>query len=78
MRIQRKPFKLLAAVVGGGTLVIMGALSINVPPDRGTTDQVVRTVAGPMQTGVTITTTTAPASLATSFAAPTVKAKPFK
>jgi hypothetical protein len=74
---RRKRLKLLAAVVGGGALVVMGALSINLQPDRGTTDREVQTVAEPMQTGETATTTTPPAAPETSVAVPPVKAPPY-
>jgi hypothetical protein len=74
---RRKRLKLLAAVVGGGALVVMGALSINLQPDRGTTDREVQTVAEPMQTGETATTTTPPVAPETSVAVPPVKAPPY-
>ena len=75
---RRKRLKLLAAAVGGGALVVMGALSINLQPDRGTTDRELQTVvADPMQTGETVTTTTPPAAPETSVAVPPVTAPPY-
>ena len=74
---RRKRLKLLAAVVGGGALVVMGALSITLQPDRGTTDRELQIVAEPMQTGETATTTTPPAAPETSVAEPPVKAPPY-
>ena len=74
---RRKRLKLLAAVVGGGALVVIGALSINLQPDRGTTDRDLQTVADPMQTGETATTTTPPPAPETSVAVPPVKAPPY-
>ena len=75
---RRKRLKSLAAVVGGGALVVMGALSINhLQPDRGTTDRELQTVAEPMQTGETATTTTPPTAPETSVAVPPVKAPPY-
>jgi hypothetical protein len=71
---RRKRLKLLAAVVGGGALVVMGSLSINLQPDRGTTDRELQTVAGPMHTGETVNTTTPPTAPETSVASPPVKA----
>ena len=74
---RRKQLKLLAAVVGGGALVVIGALSINLQPDRSTTDRDLQTVADPMQTGETVATTTPPLAPETSVAEPPVKAPPY-
>jgi hypothetical protein len=64
--------KASAAVLGVGTFITLGAMAVGVPShDGGAPPQ---QLAGPMQTGVTATTTTPPSAPETSFAAPTVKA----
>lgn len=77
---RRRTTKLLAAVIGGGSLVTMGILTAMVgsQPAAGTS-----IVSGPMTRGVTVTevaaTTTLPGSvLPTAKAAPEVKAKAYK
>jgi hypothetical protein len=74
-RNQRTRVKLLSAVIGGSALVAMGALAVAINPQPTAGPAFVS--SGGMSTGVTVTTTTPPAALETSFAVPPVKATFF-
>lgn len=71
--------KILLAVAGGGAVLAMGGLAVTL--DEGVPLQSPPTAApvmpGPMTLGDTVTTTIAPAALATEKAKPQVKAKHF-
>jgi hypothetical protein len=71
--------KILMAVVGGAAVVAMGGLSAALG-DGITVDSppvAAPIIPGPMTVGDTVTTTIAPAALATEKAKPQVKAKRF-
>lgn len=74
-RNQRTRVKLLSAVIGGSALVAMGALAVAINPQP--TARPAFVSSGGMSTGVTVTTTTPPATLETSVASPTDKAPPY-
>jgi hypothetical protein len=71
---RRNRVKLLAAVVGGGAMVTMGAFTAALGSPSAGTQSV---VSGPMTIGATVTETTPEATLVTSVAVPPVKAPPF-
>jgi uracil-DNA glycosylase len=62
--------KLQLAVIAASAIVVMGAVAAAVLGQEGTSP----VAAGRMNVGQTTTSTTAPAAMATSFAAPTMKA----
>ena len=63
--------KLQLAVIAASAIVVMGAVVAAVLGQEGISPA----AAGRMSIGQTTTSTTAPAAMATSFAAPTMKAK---
>ena len=71
--------KILLALAGGGAVVAMAGLTVAF--DQGAPPVLPAVAApvlpGPMTQGDTVTTTIAPAALATAKAAPAVKAKHF-
>lgn len=71
---RRNRVKLLAAVVGGGAMVTMGAFTAALGGPSAGSQSV---VSGPMTVGATVTETTPDTVLATPAAAPAVKAKPY-
>jgi hypothetical protein len=77
---SRQSAKLLAATVGGGALVVMGAVTMMAGGQPAGSSAV--TAAGPMTVGVTVTeappAVAAPlTTLATPMAKPAVKAKAY-
>ena len=74
--VTKKHAKLLAATVGGGALVVMGAFTALAGNPQPATGPLM--ISDGMSTGVTVTETTAPASLATSEAVPAVKAVAYQ
>jgi hypothetical protein len=74
--------KVFAAVIGGGAVVAMGALSValdeeQAPGASGGVATGATFIQGSMTMGQTATTTTPPAAPETSVAAPAVKAPPY-
>jgi len=70
---KRTNVKMLAAVIGGSAVVAMGALTMAIAQEQGTT----ATLTGSgMRVGATSTQETPPSAPATTFAEPVVKATP--
>ena len=82
-QVRQGRVKVITAVIGGSAVVAMGALSVALHdeqasgPSGGVATGANFIEGGGMTLGGTATTTTPPASLATSVAVPPVKAKPF-
>jgi hypothetical protein len=74
VRNRAVPVKFVAAVIGGGAVVVMGALSI-ASTTAGSGDGIIVQGSG-MSTGVTVTQSTPPSVPDTSLAVPAVKATP--
>jgi hypothetical protein len=69
--------KILSAIASGGAVLVMGGLAFTADDGLAPMPMAAPILPGPMTQGGTVTTSIAPAVLATEKAAPIVKAKHF-